>query len=134
MESEQNGTRIQSLNAIVEDITSVYDLANPSGIRSIEFVNRATGLWHVRSEDWRKESSGVQYDGMSRIGTALKLKILDQYVWKNKMTKPLLVIIITDGDVSLWKPDKLYSGHLPFIQGGGRAGRVVGTYSLQLRL
>ncbi|KAL0632091.1 hypothetical protein Q9L58_009023 [Maublancomyces gigas] len=98
MESEQNGSRIYSLNTVVEGMTSIYDLANPTGIRSIEFVNRKTGLLHVRSKDWRKEFLGVKYDGLSRIGTALKLKILDQYVWRNKMTKPLLVIIITDGD------------------------------------
>lgn len=102
METEQNGDRINSMKKTVEYITSVYDLANPTGIRVVKFINSKRRFLNIRRKHCRKLFMGVEYDGMSRIGTALELKILDQEVWRVKMEKPLLVMIITDGDVSPW--------------------------------
>lgn len=93
----------------MDHITSVYDLANPTGIRSVKFINAKRGLAKVRSGNWRRNFKDRDYDGMTRIGTALKTKILDQFVWREEMKKPLLVMIITDGEVSSWSIPKFYS-------------------------
>lgn len=109
MESEQGGERIETLKRTMDEITAIYDLANPTGIRAIKFLNAKKGLLNVRNKNWKKNFKGLRYDGMTRIGTALKAKILAQFVWKTAMTKPLLVMIITDGDVSSQRAPRLYS-------------------------
>lgn len=100
METEQEGQRIATLKSTMKEITSVYDLANPKGIRSIKFLNAKKGLQNIKSSNWRKKFEVHDYNGMTRIGTSLQKKILDKFVWESKMIKPLLVMIITDGDVS----------------------------------
>ncbi|KAL0631443.1 hypothetical protein Q9L58_009688 [Maublancomyces gigas] len=98
METEQEGQRIVTLKSTMKEITSVYDLANPKGIRSIKFLNAKKGLQNIKSSNWRKKFEAHDYNGMTRIGTSLQKKILDKFVWESKMIKPLLVMIITDGD------------------------------------
>lgn len=100
MQTEQKGDRIKTLKKAMQGITSVYDLANPNGIRAVKFINAKQGIRNYKNKSWKKNFGTRRYDGMTRIGTALKAKILDQLVWKDPMTKPLLVMIITDGDVS----------------------------------
>lgn len=100
MESEQGGERIKTFKKTMAEITSVYDLANPQGIRSVKFINSKKGLANIRRGNLRRNFAAMKFDGMTRIGTALREKILAQYVWANPMTKPLLVMIITDGEVS----------------------------------
>lgn len=100
METEQNGERIKTFKRTMAEITSVYDLANPRGIRSVKFINSKKGFMNIRRGHLKKNFASLKYDGMTRIGTALKERILTPYVWTNPMTKPLLVMIITDGEVS----------------------------------
>lgn len=109
MQYEQKGTRIKALEGIVGAITEVYELASPDGIRAVKFFNAKNGLQNVRYKDWKNHFNAIKYDGISRIGAALKAKVLDQFVWKNPMMKPLLVMIITDGDVSYQPAPRIYS-------------------------
>lgn len=106
MRTEQNGVRINSLIKAMKCITSVYDLANPTGIRVVKLLNSKRRFLHIKHKHCGRFME-IKYDGMSRIGTALELKILNQEVWREKMKKPLLIMIVTDGDVSSMKPHRL---------------------------
>lgn len=99
METEQEGKRKETLKRTMKEITAVYDLANTKGIKSIKFLNTKKGLRNIKSTNWKKKFDAHDYDGMTRIGTSLQKKILDKFVWEEEMIKPLLVMIITDGDV-----------------------------------
>lgn len=82
-------------------ITSVYDLANPDGLLSVRFFNSEAGYKKVKQKNlswlWKK----FTYGGVTRIGSSLSEKVLDRFVWiQPKMTKPLLVMMVTDGAVS----------------------------------
>lgn len=126
---EQNGTRIETLAGTMQEITAIYDLANPKGIRAVKFFNAKQGLMDVKNKDWRSHFDRIKYDGVTRIGIALKTKILEHFVWKTVMTKPLLVMIMTDGDVgSQTALEYLLEPQLTIrsIKGGGRAERDVG--------
>ncbi|KAL0630726.1 hypothetical protein Q9L58_010425 [Maublancomyces gigas] len=98
METEQGGERIKTFKRTMAEITSVYDLANPRGIRSVKFINSKKGFMNIRRGHLKKNFGSLKYDGMTRIGSALKERILTPHVWANPMTKPLLVMIITDGE------------------------------------
>lgn len=104
MQFEEEGRRIKTLTRAVDDITAIYDLANPTGIKAIKFINAKQGLTDVTNDDWKLAFQGRIYRGVSRVGTALHQTILKQLVWKNPMTKPLLILIMTDGDVSSFPP------------------------------
>lgn len=99
MEDEQNGTRIDAMMRAIREITSVYELANPQGIRSINFINTTKRFRNIRTGTLYQPFKSLIYNGITRTGTALRIKVLDTFVWKSPMSKPLLVIIITDGEV-----------------------------------
>lgn len=101
METEQEGLRIETLKKTISEITAIYDLASPTGIRSLKFLNSNSGLRNIRSTNWKKRFDDHDYRGMTRIGTALKQKILNKFVFGTQMEKPLLIILITDGEVRL---------------------------------
>lgn len=100
MQSEESGARIKTLEKIMQEITSVYELANPIGIRAVEFVNANKELLNVGKKNWENEFKLLKYEGVTQIGTSLKSKVIDQFVWKSDMKKPLLVVVITGGEVS----------------------------------
>lgn len=101
METEKEGVRIETLKRTISEITTIYDLAGPKGIRSIKFLNGKKGLRNIRSTNWKKRFDAHGYGGMTRIGSALKQKILNKFVFGTPMEKPLLIISITDGQVRL---------------------------------
>lgn len=100
MQTEQNGERIDSMKKTVEEITSIYDLANPQGLKSVKFFNNKRGYKQINHKNCSRILSQIRYEGLTRIGTSLKKKILDRFVWRDPMKKPLLVMIITNGEVS----------------------------------
>ena len=98
---EENGARKNTLIQFVDHITKICSMANESGILAMRFMNSMGGKknWTGRSQ---KYLDGHSYGGMARIGTELKKKILDIYAIRNsKQSKPLLVLIVTDGGVWL---------------------------------
>jgi len=99
MISQDNGERKEALIQLVDHITEIYSMANESGILAMRFMNRAGGKrnWTGESKDYLDHHS---YGGVTRIGTELKRKILDEFVIrKDDQKKPLLVLIITNGAV-----------------------------------
>ena len=101
MISGEDSQRKKALKKFVDHITEIYSMANESGILAMRFMNSMGG-----KRDWTKKSQECldhhKYSGMRRIGTELKKKILDKFVTRNpNQSKPLLVLIVTDGVVCL---------------------------------
>ena len=98
---EQGGDRKQALVQFIDHITEIYSMANKSGIIAMRFMNRGGGKknWTGKSQAYLDNHN---YGGVTRIGTELKKKILDKFVIGNSnQSKPLLVLIVTDGAVCL---------------------------------
>ena len=100
MKYDEGGQRRDTLKQVLTEVANIYSLARTSGIRSVRFLNTKQGKKDVnpaRVEEVLK----VQYYGLTKIGTELKRKILTPFVLKDGLTmeKPVLAMIITDGDV-----------------------------------
>ena len=97
---EENGVRKKTLIKFVNLITEIYLMANESGVLAMRFMNSPRGKknWKGKlSEDYLNRH---EYGGLTKIGIALKQKILDLFaIGNSKQTKPLLVVIVTDGAV-----------------------------------
>ena len=101
MVSDKNGARKKSLIEFVDHITEICSIANDSGILAMRFMNSSGGKknWSMKSEKYLDRHS---YRGLTRIGTELKKKILDNYaIGVSNQRKPLLVLIVTDSGVCL---------------------------------
>ena len=107
MISEENGERMESLAGFIDHITEIYSMANESGILAIRFMNRPGGRenWTGKSREYLDHHI---YGGVTRIGTALKKRILSEFVAENQK-KPLLVLIATDGAVCLSPKVSIYN-------------------------
>ena len=103
MVNEDNGERKKTLIEYVDHITDIYSMANESGILAMRFINGRGGKKKWTGEPSSREYlESHKYEGLTRIGTELKKKILDFYAIRNsKQSKPLLVLIVTDGAVGL---------------------------------
>ena len=111
MISEENGERMETFARFIDHITEIYSMANESGILAIRYMNRPGGRENWTGK-WHEYPDHHIYGGVTRIGTALKKRILDEFVTKNQK-KPLLVLIATDGAVCLSpKGSKLYNNCL----------------------
>lgn len=107
MRFEDGGARIKTLINFVAAIAHIYSLAcggTNGKIRRIRFLNSRKGGDDVDKAHAKELLSKHPYAGMTRIGTELKKKILADLVTKD-MKKPLLVMIITDGEVLPQKND-----------------------------
>ena len=96
---EQNGARKKALIQFIDHITEICSMANESGILALRFMNHKGGKknWTGKSQEYLDHHS---YGGTTRIGTELKKKILDKFTTGNSnQTKPLLVLVVTDGGV-----------------------------------
>ncbi|PUU79850.1 hypothetical protein B9Z19DRAFT_977566 [Tuber borchii] len=99
MITEENGKRKETLIQFIDHITEICSMANESGIAALRFMNSKGGKkdWTGKSKDYLDHHS---YGGVTRIGTELKKKILDKFAIGNpNQSKPLLVLIVTDGTV-----------------------------------
>ncbi|PUU80834.1 hypothetical protein B9Z19DRAFT_973428 [Tuber borchii] len=95
----ESGTRKNTLIQFIDHITEIYSMANESGILAMRFMNSRRGKknWTGKSQAYL---DGHSFIGPTRIGTELKKKILDKFVIKDpNQSKPLLVLIVTDGAV-----------------------------------
>lgn len=79
-------------------IVEIYSLAREQGINSVRFLNNHQETRNVT--EGRKDSvlTKTAYGGVTRLGSELHRKIIIPFT-SNTMTKPLLVIVTTDGDV-----------------------------------
>jgi len=100
MVSQEKGKRKEALVKILQNIAKVYQLARKEGICSVRFINYLHRKRNITSGKVKNMLQKHPFGGLTRIGTALKKKVLDEWV-KVDMKKPVLVIIITDGDVRI---------------------------------
>lgn len=100
MNFEQGGERKKTMEQTLDEITKVYDLANSDGLKSVQFLNASKVRYNIKNSDIPGIFKYRVYNGMTMIGTELKRKVLDRFVFMEPMSKPLVVITITDGQVS----------------------------------
>lgn len=103
MKSEEGGERIPTLQKAVKIIAQMYSLvAEPGrGILAIRWFNSREGPNMVTEEAANTLVSSHHYGALTRIGSALKSKVLTPFLYNATLEKPLLVMIVTDGEVSL---------------------------------
>jgi len=111
MQFEEEGSRIQDLRLILDRVSFAATLFDSDGI-SIRFMN--TDLSGMRDQQGRplqdgvateeqikQIMSGVQFKGLTPMGTSLRKKVIDEIVLnkaqQGQLRKPVLVIAITDG-------------------------------------
>ncbi|KAF8245514.1 hypothetical protein K440DRAFT_646215 [Wilcoxina mikolae CBS 423.85] len=98
MVSQEKGKRKEALETILQNIAKVYQLARKEGICTVRFINYLHRKRNITSGKVKNMLHKHPFGGLTRIGTALKRKVLDEWV-KVDMKKPVLVITITDGDI-----------------------------------
>jgi len=143
MQFEEEGSRIKDLRLILERVSFAATLFDADGI-SIRFMN--TDLSSARNQQGRPLQDGVaneaqieeimrgvQFKGLTPMGTSLRKKVIDEIVLsraaQNQLRKPVLVIAITDGqpagepqnavfDTIRYAFDTLQQRHPQFGRGG----------------
>lgn len=100
MEYAEGGRRKEKLRDVLSAIAEIYGLAREQGIVSVRSLNGPRGRKDVTLDKVAGVHSKIVYGGVTMIGTQLQNKILNPFVLsKARMEKPLLTIIITDGNV-----------------------------------
>jgi hypothetical protein len=101
MQFEENGERIDDMKLIVQRTAFAASLFDTDGIE-IRFMNSSQQGSNIRTaQEVEQLIQQVQFKGLTPMGTQLKNKILDPLVVQrarsNQLRKPVLVIVITDG-------------------------------------
>jgi hypothetical protein len=108
MQFEEEGSRIKDLRLILERVSFAATLFDPDGV-SVRFMNTDLSGMGPLQDGIATEAqiehlmSGVQFKGLTPMGTQLRLKVLEPIVLQKaravppQMKKPILVIAITDG-------------------------------------
>ncbi|KAJ4362342.1 hypothetical protein N0V83_010435 [Neocucurbitaria cava] len=111
MQFEEEGSRIKDLRLILDRVSFAATLFDADGI-SLRFMN--TDLSSARDQQGRPLQDGVategqieqimrgvQFKGLTPMGTSLRKKVIDEIVLQKaaagQLRKPVLVIAITDG-------------------------------------
>ena len=114
--------RKETLKAALDAIAGVYQLARDKGIVSVRFVNTQEERQDIKSNDVPALLEAIEYGGPAIPGTQLQEKILEPFVLnpKTPMKKPLLTVVITDGNVSSSRPALHCADHVsrPRANGG----------------
>ena len=115
MEFEQKGKRKNALKEVLHFLADLYGAVSDGmrGIKAIRFLNGVDDLNadHLRRKgEINKVIDGHEFEGLTRIGTGLMQKVLEPFVFTDEpgiprklrqMERPLLIMIITDGAVTL---------------------------------
>ena len=115
----EKGKRIESLKFVLQRVAGIATTLEPSGI-SVRFLNypqdgKFDNLADMK--DIEDKIRKVQFKGDTKLGRVLASKIVEPMVIRKansgEFKKPLFVVIITDGQVSLTSKDAhwMYSVH-----------------------
>ena len=101
MQTEEEGKRIPTLESCLRLIAKIYSIAAEpeTGILGIRFLNSTLAKDKVSEAAANKLVENHHYGALTRIGSALKKKILPTFVYNKEMEKPLLIMVISDGEV-----------------------------------
>ncbi|KAI0394330.1 hypothetical protein F5Y17DRAFT_427993 [Xylariaceae sp. FL0594] len=113
MRFEEHGLRIKAMRTFMKGIAKISCLFDPDGV-AIRFLNHSEKFDSVTQEATiDRIVSRVSFSGGTQIGTQLKKKIIDPLVVKpaqaGRLKKPVLVIIVTDGEPTGEDPGALKS-------------------------
>ncbi|KAI8843610.1 hypothetical protein BC829DRAFT_364040, partial [Chytridium lagenaria] len=102
MRIEERGERIDDLKLILERIAEVALQMDDDGI-AVRFMNSPITADNVRSgAQVNSLVDSVNFNGLTPLGTQLQRKVIEPWVLeplrRRTLTKPVLVIIITDGE------------------------------------
>lgn len=99
---EPNELRIKILRQVIAVIAKVYSGSQANGqIKAIRFLNNGGGVIDITGADavTAIDSRGFgKYDDITRIGTEQE-NLVNEFVVPAAMNRPLLIMVITDGDV-----------------------------------
>jgi hypothetical protein len=112
MQFEENGERIQDLKLIIQRAAYAASLFDSDGIE-VRFMNSDIQGNNIRSEpEVEQLIQRVQFKGLTPMGTQLKRKVLEPLVVQkaraNQLRKPVLVIVITDGQPAGEPPGSVF--------------------------
>lgn len=103
MAFEEQGERIKDLRLILERVAFAATLFDADGI-NIRFMNTnlppGAGDHIAQVGQIEKLMQGVQFKGLTPMGTSLEKKVIDDLIQKSRagqFRKPVLVIAVTDG-------------------------------------
>ncbi|KAF8248701.1 hypothetical protein K440DRAFT_642120 [Wilcoxina mikolae CBS 423.85] len=106
---------VDTMQRVLKEVAKIYELARPGkdnkdrGIVSVRFLNTRQGLENVTFDQAKMLKFKIKHNGVTSMATRLENKILQPYFDKQSPSqllqqtpfqplKPLLVMIITDGD------------------------------------
>jgi hypothetical protein len=101
---EEDGERVRDLSFILSRVAEIASVFDDDGV-SVRFMNSAAGGDFIKtSAEVGSLLAAVPFGGMTPLGTNLHRKVLGPFVLEKiphgALRKPLLVIVITDGEPS----------------------------------
>ncbi|KAI8820227.1 uncharacterized protein EV422DRAFT_597261, partial [Fimicolochytrium jonesii] len=102
MIAAEGGERVEDLNLIVSKVAEISSLFDQDGI-SVRFMNNDQQGNNIRTEaEASKLVRSVNYMGTTPLGTKLDAKVIQPIIVgparNNSLPKPILVVVITDGE------------------------------------
>ena len=99
---QERSDQLMDISANIVDVEAIYE--NTASVR-IEFLNGPSRGDPVANADEARELiHSIKNVGKTPIGTELRRKILDRFVYPKMQLRgtfqPVLICVITDGDVS----------------------------------
>ncbi|KAM4068141.1 von willebrand factor type A domain-containing protein [Hirsutella rhossiliensis] len=131
------GNRIPALVRSLQSIAAWATLLEPSGV-SVRFLN-FTGDMNNEFDNLRNEKMiadkvyNIPHGRLTRLGTVLKEKILQHKTVEN-LTKPLIVVIITDGEPKGEDKNCLWNNIVECKQELGKGGKEAGMVFIIFRV
>ncbi len=107
MEFEEQGERVEDLKFILSRVADVITYFDSDGI-SVRFMNNNVAGDNICSSAQALQLlSQVRFGGTTPIGTMLDRKVIQPFVTRGQLQKPILCVIITDGEPSSENADTL---------------------------
>lgn len=109
--STKTKKRKDTLAMVLGEVCEIYECTRTEGVISMRFFNTPKGkkdVTRVKADTYMQDK---RCQGVTKIGTELKRKIIDPFVFNAnaEQKRPLLVIVITDGKVWFYTQSP-YSG------------------------
>ena len=96
----QGGDRVKALSAALRAASAIYSFSRKEGITAVRLLNAPTEYANFVPGKVNPLMGRIVFDGLTMLGTGLRDRVLVNYVTP-EMKRPLLVVIITDGEVRL---------------------------------
>lgn len=102
MRVQQNGERIETLKKTLQRVSFVYNFVSEAGgIVAIKYLNERQGRKNVKPGHVDSIINKLRFQGLTPLGSGLRDRVLKEFADCGKMKRPLLVIVLTDGEVAI---------------------------------